>query len=90
MSSRLNSTIVCKLVEEALPPPEFVWNVILNGTEVNLISSSNFYYENDTLRLIGPIKLDNTSTIDIMCDVSNIFGIDTATTSISLCGKSLH
>ena len=89
MSSKFNSTIICQLVEEALPSPGFLWNANLNGTEFNLTFSSSFYYDNDTLRLVGPIKLDNFSTLDIVCHVSNIFGNDTATTSISLCSTSM-
>ena len=90
MSDRFNSTIICQLVEDALPPPEFLWNITKNGTEfINLTFSSNFYHDNDTLRLVGPIKLDNSSTLDIVCHVSNIFGNDTAITSISLCSKSM-
>ena len=85
-----NSTIICQLVEDALPPPEILWNVTINGTEFNLTFSSNFYYDNDTLRLVGPIKLDNSSALDIMCHASNIFGNDTATTSISLCSKCMQ
>ena len=87
-----NSTIICQLVEDALPPPEILWNVTINGAEFNLISSSNVYYgfKNDSLRLLGNITLDNSSTLDIMCHASNIFGNDTATTSISLCSKCMQ
>ena len=89
MSSGFYSSIICQLLEEALPPPEFVLSVTLNRAEFTNLSSSNFYHENDslTLRLVGPINLDNTSTLDVRCDVSNEFGNDTTTTSISLCGK---
>ncbi len=88
MNSKFYSTIICRLEEDALPTPEFLWNVTLNGTEFNSTFASNLYYENGrSLRIIGPIKLDRTSTLDIICHVSNIFGIDTATTSVSLCGK---
>ena len=89
MSTGFYSSITCELIETALPPPEFLWNVTLNGTEFNL-SSSNAYPENDTLTLIGPINIDNTSTFDVICDVSNIFGSDSATTSISLCSRFMH
>ena len=92
MSSRFNSTIICQLLEDALPPPEFLWNVTINGTKFNSTFSINVYYEfkNDSLRLLGPIKLDNSSTLDIMCHASNIFGNDTATTSIGLCSKCMR
>ena len=75
------STIICRLEEDPIPEPEFVWNVTLNGTELPLD------YENGTLYLTGPIKLDNTSRIYVICDVSNPFGSDIANISISLCGK---
>ena len=87
MSTVFYSSITCELIQTALPQPEFLWNVTLNGTE---LSSSNVYCENDTLTLIGPIKLDNTSTLDVTCDVSNIFGSDSAITSISLCSRFMH
>ncbi len=90
MNSKFNSTIICQLVEDALPTPEFLWNVTLNGTDFNLTFERNVYYENDSLRLIGPIELDLMSTLDVECHVSNIFGNDTAITSISLCGKSMR
>ena len=90
MSSRFHSTIICQLAEDALPTPEFLWNNTVNGTEFNSSFTNNFYYENDSLRLIGPINLDHTSTLDIVCHVSNLFGDDTMTTSISLCGKFMH
>ena len=84
MSTGFRSFIVCRLAEIALPLPEFLWNVTLNGTA---LPSSNVYHENDTLALIGPISLNDTSTLDVICDVSNIFGIDSATTTISLCSR---
>ena len=90
MSSRFDSTIICQLVEDALPTPEFLWNITVNGTEFISTFTNNFYYENDSLRLIGPINLDHTSTLDIVCHVSNLFGDDTMTTSINLCGKFMH
>ena len=93
----LKSIITCQLEEDVLPTPEFLWNITVNGTdsEVNfnlLTFERDFYYENDSLRLVGPINLDLTSTLslDIECYVSNMFGNDTATTSISLCGKAMH
>ena len=97
MSSNFHSIITCQLERDALPIPEFLWNINENGTdsEVNfdlLTFKRDFYYENDSLRLIGPIRLDLTSTLslNIECYVSNMFGNDTATTSISLCGKAMH
>ena len=87
MSTEFYSYITCELVETAIPPPEFLWNVTLNGTE---LSSSNVYPKNDTLTLIGPINLGNTSTLDVICDVSNIFGSDSLTTFISLCSRFMH
>ena len=75
------STIICQLEQDPIPAPDFVWNVTLNGTQL----PSD--YENGTLNLTGPITLDNTSRIYVICDVSNIFGSDTANTSISLCSK---
>ena len=69
MSSKFHSIITCQLEEDALPTPEFLWNITVNGTELNLTLERNFYYENDSLRLIGPIKLDLNSTLslDIEC-----------------------
>ena len=92
MSSKFHSIITCQLEEDALPTPEFLWNITVNGTEFNFTFERGFYYKNDSLRLIGPIKFDLSSTLslDIECYVSNMFGNDTATTSISLCGKALH
>ena len=91
MSSKFHSIITCQLEGDALPIPEFLWNITVNGTEDNLTFKRSFYYENDNLRLVGPIKLDLTTlSLDIECYVSNIFGNDTATTSISLCGKAMH
>ena len=92
MSSKFHSIITCQLERDALPTPEFLWNIIVNGTEFNLTFERGFYYENDSLWLIGPMELDLTSilSLDIECYVSNIFGNDTATTSISLCGKAMH
>ena len=81
MSTSFHSTITCQLVEDPIPPPDFVWNVTLKGTEL----TSNSEYENDILVLTGPIRLD---TLEVICDVSNDFGSDTANTSISLCSKS--
>jgi lipoprotein NlpI len=90
MSSMFHSTIICQLEEDSLPSPEFLWNITLNETEFNnLTFERNVFYENDSLRLIGPIKLDLMSTLNVECHVSNIFGNDTAITSISLCGKSM-
>ena len=95
MSSKFHSIITCQLEGDALPTPEFLWNVTVNGTDsevkFNLLSfERDFYYENDSLRFVGPINFDLTSTLslDIECYVSNMFGNDTATTSISLCGKA--
>ena len=92
MSSKFHSIITCQLEEDALPIPVFLWNITFNGTEFNLTFERNFCNKNDSLRLIGPIKFDHTSTLslDIECYVSNMFGNDTATTSISLCGKAMH
>jgi hypothetical protein len=74
MNSKFNSTIICQLIEDALPTPEFLWNVtLINGTEFNSTFASNLYYENaSSLRIIGPIKLDLTSTLDIVCHVSEL------------------
>ena len=83
MSTSFHSTITCLLVRDAIPPPDFRWNVTLNGTEL----TSNSEYVNDTLFLTGPIGLDNTSTLEVICEVSNDFGSDSANTSISLCSK---
>lgn len=75
------SVIICSLKEDPLPPADFVWSVTLNGMELP------FDYENETLNLTGSVLFDNTSTIIVICNVSNIFGGDIANTSISLCGK---
>lgn len=80
-----NSTITCRLERPVpIPAPEYVWNVTLNGIE---LPSDNVWYENGTLNLTGPVTLNNTSTIYVICDVSNIFGGDKANTSIRLCSK---
>ena len=84
MSAWFYSSITCQLVENVLPSPQFLWNITLGGAE---LPSSNVHYENDTLTLIGPIKLNNTSTLDVICDVSNIFGSDSEATTISLCSR---
>ena len=85
MSTNFSSIIICLLEEEPIPPAEFVWNVTLDGTDLD---DNVYFYENGTLNLTGPVTVDNTSsTIDVICHVSNIFGSDTANTSISLCGK---
>ena len=86
MSTSFSSSIICQLEEDPIPPPEFVWNVTLNGTDLE-IPSDNLYYENGTLNFTGPITLDNTLILDVICHVSNVFGSDTANTSIRLCGK---
>ena len=78
------SIIICQLERDPIPAPDFMWNVTLNGIELH---SDNVYYENGTLNLTGPIRLDNTSRIYVICDVTNDFGSDTANTSISLCSK---
>ena len=91
MNTGFSSIITCELVETAIPPPEFLWNITLNGTELSSGNISlNIYPENDTLTLNGSIKLDSTMTLDVICDVLNIFGSDSATTSISLCSKFMH
>jgi hypothetical protein len=82
-----HSTITCELEEVPIPQPEFIWNVMLNGIE---LPSDNVWYENGTLNLTGPIILDSTSTIYVICDVSNAFGDDIANTSICLCGKFIE
>ena len=86
MSTSFSSSIICQLKEDPIPPPEFLWNVTLNGIDL-AIPSDNLYYENGTLNLTGPIMLDNTLILDVICHVSNTFGSDTANTSIRLCGK---
>ena len=78
------STIICRLEEDPIPEPEFMWNVTLNGTELPLDS---VYYENGTLNLNGTTMLDNTSAVNVICNVSNIFGWDIANTIITPCGK---
>ena len=90
MSSKFHSIITCQLEEDALPKPEFLWNITFNGTEFDITFDRKFYHKDDSRRLIGPIKLDLTSTLnlDVECFVSNMFGNDTATTSVSLCGKA--
>ena len=62
MSSKFHSIITCQLEGDALPTPEFLWNITVNGTEFN---SRDFHYENDNLSLTGPIKLDLTSTLSL-------------------------
>ena len=82
-----HSTITCQLEVDPIPAPEFVWNVTLNGIE---LTSDNVtvWYENGTLNLTGSmLTLDNTSTIYVICDVSNNFGEDIANSSIRLCSK---
>ena len=82
-----HSTITCHLEEDPIPTPEFVWNVTLNGIE---LTSDNVtvWYENGTLNLTGSmLTLDSTSTIYIICNVSNNFGVNIANSSIRLCSK---
>ena len=86
MSTSFSSSIICQLEEDPIPPPEFVWNVTLNGTDVEILSD-NLNYENDTINLTGPITLNNTLILDVICHVYNTFGSDTANTAIRLCGK---
>ena len=88
--------IVCPLVEKPIPPPCFKWKITLNETDLTFdeievyMKDNGTYYENDTLVFSGNVftELNYHSVLNISCDVSNSFGNDTRTTSISLCGKS--
>ena len=85
--------IVCHLEEPPLPPPTFQWmtNFILNETDsfasVSNITIDTTYFDNDTLIFSGDeiTELDQYSVLDVTCNVSNAFGLDTATTSVKIC-----
>ena len=93
MNTSFHLTIYCPLTQEPLPP-EFQWKVTLNGLDLSYEEMTSFglssYMENDTFTLNGTVNINQTSTLDITCEVSsnnNMFGHDTEKTSISLCGK---
>ena len=86
-------TINCPLTQEPQPEPRFRWIVTLNGpgTDLSYEEITSFglnVYENDTFILNGTVNINQASTLVVTCEVSNTFGNDTETTSISLCGKS--
>ena len=92
MTSNFHSTINCSL-RTPLLQVNISWNVTLNGRDLLDDEMSTFglsvYDENDILILNGTINIDQASTLDITCEVSNIHGNDTRKTSISLCSKCL-
>ena len=89
--------IICLLTQESQPPPEFRWTLILHNAILYLNSEDNIMYhyglsvyqDNDTLTLNGTLTdgSDDNLSLDITCGVSNIYGYDSESTSISLCGK---
>ena len=89
--------INCSLIQDPQPPPEFRWTLTYNSTNLSLNSEDNIMYhhglsvyqENETLTLNGALLdgLDGDLRIYITCNVSNIYGNDSRSTSISLCGK---
>ena len=90
VSTSFHLTINCPLIQEPQPLPDFQWNVTLNGTEILLDDQElSVLTENGSLTLNGTVNIgfDQTSTLDVTCEVSNIFGNDTVNTSISLCRK---
>ena len=93
VNTSFHLTINCPLTQVPQPLPDFQWNVTLNGIDLCCEELTSFglsaYTENDTFTLNGTVSIgfDQMSTLDIICEVSNIFGNDTANTSISLCSK---
>ena len=91
-----HSKIVCPLVQEPLPPPEFQWRITLNESDLTLnfddiaVYVDRTYRDSDTLIFSGTVFTELNSVLNVTCDVSNSFGNDTGTTSISLCGKSIN
>ena len=92
VNTTFQSTINCPLTQKPQLEPYFQWTVTLNGTNLSYEEITSFglsvYANNGTFNLNGTISIDQTSTLVVTCEVSNIFGNDTETTSISLCGKS--
>ena len=95
MNSSFHLTIRCPLKNDTQgpPPPKFLWKVTLNRRDVSYeemtslgISSS---IENDTFTLNGTIDINQTSALDVTCEVSDMSGEvhDRKNTSISVCGK---
>ena len=79
-------------MQEPWPPPQFQWNVTLNGSDLtndltSFVSISYNVMENDTLIINGTVNIDHASALDVTCEVSNMFGNDTKKTVIRLCGK---
>ena len=93
MNTTFHLIINCplNLTQEPLPPPEFQWKVTLSGLDLSHEEMTSFglnsYTENGTFSLNGTVNINQTSTLDVTCEVSNKFGNDTEKTSISLCGK---
>lgn len=96
MNSSFHLTIRCpleKFNDTQGSLPEFLWKVTLNRRDVSYeemtslgISSS---IENDTFTLNGTIDINQTSALDVTCEVSDMFGEvhDRKNTSVSVCGK---
>ena len=92
VNSPFQITITCPLANEPQPPPEFHWSIYsyYNETELDLDALSSLQVSNDssdTLNLRGTVGLDGESTLSISCNVDNLYGNDTETTLISLCGE---
>ena len=83
--------ITCLLIQDPLPPPEFQW--ILNSRDLSSEVMYHYhglsvYQDGNTLTLNGTLdQLNNSLILDIICVVENMYGNDTESTSINLCGK---
>ena len=93
VNTSFHLTINCPLTQELPTPPQFQWKVTLNGIDLSheeiITFGLSVYTENDTFTLSGTISIgfDQTSILDVTCEVSNDFGNDTEKTSISMCSK---
>ena len=91
--------MTCLLTQDLLSPPEFRWTLALNNAVTMTITYLSFedlydyglsvYKEYNTLTLNGTLtlRLSNDSILNVTCVVSNTYGNDRESTSISLCGK---
>ena len=86
--------ITCSLANEPRPPPEFLWFIYYNDTELDLdgLPSLQVFNESDTLNLSGILELgeDVSNVLTITCAVGNQYGNDTENTLIRLCGEILR
>ena len=89
VNTSLRLTINCPLEREPQPPPQFEWNITLNGIELPYQEITIFglsaYTENDTLNLNGTIGIG--FGLNVTCMAFNRYGMDIKETSIVPCGK---